>query len=257
MVYKEINNNKEKWIVLIHCVCGNEKIFQKQLADLSKLYNIAILRLAGHQLESDIKEATIDSAIEEIHEFALKKNTKVDVFGISLGSMIASKYIVKYPNDVRNCYLLGNIFGFSIPLIKLGYMFLVKINKFIPRSIYMYFITKAILPGKCQNMQRKKLYHSSQNMKGDFLYAWMKEMGKYIKNGKNNLEGVLNSKVRVRIIYGAKDYMFFNWTKKRINVCNQNKLYIIENAGHLCNIEKPELVNKIIEEDNNEVISDN
>lgn len=257
MLYNLIDNGKPKWIVLLHCVCGNEKVFKNQMDLLNKHYNILVIRFAGHDIESNKNEATFDYVIQEVREFVSKQGCKIDIMGLSMGAMIATKYICQYPNDVENAYLIGNIYGFSVPLFKLGYRILMKINKILPRFIYMYVITRLILPYKSQEHQRKKLYASSRRMSKHFLYAWMNEMGTFIIKGEAYLKCVSGKGVNIRHIYGSNDKIFLNWTKKKTKNLTNFKLNIIAGAGHLCNIEQPEQVNIIIEGDNFEGFSSN
>lgn len=252
MLCNLIDNGKSKWIVLLHCVCGNEKVFKHQMNMLNKYYNIAVIRLAGHDIKSTISEATFDYVVEEIRKFVVEKNCKIDIIGISMGAMIAAKYIIEHQDDVENAYLIGNIYGFSVPLLKWGYMALIKINKILPRALYMNAITKLILPYKHQQYQRKRLYATSRRISKEFLYAWMNEMGKFIMHGKKYLALVSNSSVNVRHIYGEKDIMFLGWLKKRYDLCQDMSLYIIDGVGHLCNMENPKEVNVLIEGDNHE-----
>ncbi len=254
MIYKEIDNKKNKWIVLIHCVCGNEKIFNEQLSLLKQYYNIAIVRLAGHEIDSKINEATFSYVVEKIRDFVLKKRTKIDLLGVSIGAMIATKYLTIYPDDVNKAYLIGNIYGFSLPLFKTGYMLLTRVNKLLPRSVYMYFITKLILPGKKEHSQRKKLYKYSLKMKPEFLYLWMSEMGKFILQGEGYLNVTLsnNNNNNIKLIYGEHDNMFLNWVKKRLKGRDKSILHIMKDSGHLCNIDNPNSINTIIKEDNDE-----
>lgn len=246
MIYNEIDNNKNRWIILIHCVCGNENIFKKQMDMLNKHYNIAVVRLPGHGIKSEIKEATFDFVIQNIHEFVLRKKCRVEILGVSIGAMIATKYISIYPEDVIRIYAIGNIYGFSTPFFKTGYMVLDKLKKILPSAVYMYFITKVILPGKKQKEQRKKLYENSMKMKKEFLYSWMHEMAKFIIQGKIYFEVTLNNISNISLIYGRSDKIFLGWVKRSGKT---GLVQIIEDAGHLCNIDKPDLVNTIIEED--------
>ncbi len=193
MIYKIIDNNNGKYIILIHCVCGNEKIFKNQIQELSKRYNIIIVRLAGHEIESEISEISIDCTIKEIYNFILKnKIKKVDILGSSLGAMIASKYATIYPDTVKNLYLEGTIYRFSIPIMNLLYFLLIKIKNFLPRFLYMFFITYILLPHNKQKEQRKALYNYSLYMKKESLFKWMDEMYFFIKNGKSELLSVNN-----------------------------------------------------------------
>ncbi len=248
MIYNIIDNNKDKYIVLIHCVCGNEKIFKNQIQELSTRYNIIIVRLAGHEIESEISEASIDCTINEIYEFILKnKIEKVDILGSSLGAMIASKYATIYPGTVKNLYLEGTIYRFSIHIMNLLYFLLIKIKKFLPRFIYMFLITYILSPYNKQKKQRKALYNYSISMKKEFLFKWMEEMSSFIRNGKNELLSVNNLGLNVKFIYGEKDKIFLNYTYKILSKCNnEDKIVIIPKSGHICNMQNKEDFNNII-----------
>ncbi len=248
MIYNEIDNKKSRWLVLLHCVCGNEKVFKNQMDLLNKHYNILVIRLAGHGIKSEINEATFDFVINEIHDFTLRKNCKVDILGISIGAMIATKYISIYPQTVEKLYLIGNIYGFSIPFFKTGYIIVTKLNKLLSKSLYMYFITKVILPGKTQNKQRKRLYINSKKMESEFLYSWMSEMLKFILDGKKYLNTTIDNQLKIQLIYGEKDKIFLDWVKFKLRKNQNVKIHLIKEAGHLCNIDNPEYINKIIEE---------
>ena len=80
MIYKEINNSKNRWIVLIHCVCGTENIFKYQMDMLSKYYNLIIVRLAGHGVASKNVEASIDYTVDEIYKYVQEKNQETEYF---------------------------------------------------------------------------------------------------------------------------------------------------------------------------------
>jgi len=67
----------------------------------------------------------------------------------------------------------------------------------------------------------------------------------------------MQSSVNIKLIYGSKDYMFLNWVKRRLNKNQRGKLIIVENAGHLCNVDQAEKINMLIGDDNNETFSNN
>lgn len=248
MIYRVVNNRKDKWIVLIHCVCGNEHVFDFQMEELNKRYNIIIVRLEGHGIQYDLKNATMISVANDIHSYIIKKQiSKIDILGLSLGAMIAHIYTEMYPKTVNKVYLAGMIYGFSCKFLELMYYILIKIKRFIPRTIYMYLITYILLPEKKDSLQRKKLYDFSKKMSKEYLYSWMNEMCYFIKDKVNHLNNILKSKVNIVYIYGENDRVFLNYTKKNINThVDTVQLVIIKGAGHICNISKAEEFNLLI-----------
>jgi len=255
MIYKEINNSKNRWIVLIHCVCGTENIFKYQMDMLSKYYNLIIVRLAGHGVASKNVEASIDYTVDEIYKYVQEKNIIVDVMGVSLGAMIASRFYTKYSKCIGKVYLIGAIYGFSYPLFKTGYYMLMKLKRFIPRSLYMFGITGFILPSYVEKEQRKKLFFNAQKMDKYFLFAWMEEMGNFIQYGKKNLSDAIKINGNIEFIYGEKDKIFLNFVKRNISKEYLPNLVLLKGQGHLCNISNFEKFNCLIEGDANEKVA--
>lgn len=256
MLYKEINNFRCRWIVLIHCVCGTEKIFKHQIETLSKYYNLIIIRLPGHEIKSQYFEANIDYVADEIYKIVRKKNIIVDVMGVSLGSMIASKFSVKYSEVVGKVYLIGAIYGFSYPFFKFGYNLLMKVKYLIPRKLYMFCITYFILPNKRDKEQRHKLYTNSQKMNKNFLYLWMEEMARFMERGVENLNALLNTNRNVSFIFGDRDKLFLDFVNKHIDrELFGDNVILLKGTGHLCNISDYIQFNNLIEEEFNEKIT--
>ena len=242
MIKNIIDNKKNKWIVLIHPMGGTEKLFYEQIPVLSEKYNIVCIRLAGHTRESSVKDATFESAINEIHNFASEKNTKIDILGVSLGAMITTNYLEKYSEDVEKVYLISPVYGFSSKFLTLGYYVTNKIKKIIPRSLYMHLIVAFVLNNKEEKSFKKNFYEFTTRMDKSILYKWFDEITTFLKNKNKNIE-LLKKYDNVKLIYGEKDKLFLNFTKKYIN-----GIKIIKNAGHLCNITNYEEFNKILNE---------
>ena len=243
MIYNVYNNDKQNWIVLIHCMCGNEHIFDKQIDTLNKRYNIIIIRLSGHGIEDNINNAKMERVAEEIYNY-LKTNkiNKIDIIGLSIGAMIANIYCEKYPKTVNKVYLVGMIYRFSWNNLNILYNILVSIKSFIPRRLYMLFITYILLPGKMNKVQRKKLYNVSiKKMKKTYLYSWMEEMNTFIKEANIHIKNMAN--INAMYIYGEHDTFFLNYTKRKVN---NDKIYIIKNASHICNYSNPNEFNFLI-----------
>ena len=51
--YELIDNKKEEWVVFVHGIGGSTKTWNKQVADFSEHYNLLLLDLPGHGLNSD------------------------------------------------------------------------------------------------------------------------------------------------------------------------------------------------------------
>lgn len=249
MIYRTIDNEKDKWIVLIHCVCGNEHIFDLQISDLNKQYNIIVVRLEGHGIQYDLINATMQNVVEEIHAYIITKQIlKIDILGLSLGAMISHLYVEMYPETVDKVYLTGMIYNFSCNLFWFMYSILIKIKEVIPRFVYMYLITYILLPRRMDVLQRKKLYKFSKKMSKKYLYSWMNEMYYFMKDANYHMNNILKSKVKILYVYGEYDKLFLNYTKKSIEsyMNNNIKLVTLKEAGHICNISNANEFNNIL-----------
>lgn len=257
MIYKVIDNCKDKWIVLIHCVCGNEHVFDLQMSSINKRYNVIVIRLVGHGIEGNINKANMLDVVKEIHTYIIEKGiVKIDILGVSLGAMIANLYIELYPETVNTVYLAGMIYKFSNKILEIMYGLLIKTKQFIPKKMYMFFITYILLPGKDNKAQREKIYNASQNMSTQYLYLWMEEMQKFMKKAKKHFFDILG--FDVMYIYGEKDKIFLNYTKRIIKRSEENvKLVVLKNASHLCNISNAYEFNLLIGGKNNETFNHN
>lgn len=56
MYYKIIDNKKEKWIVLLHCICSNMRLFDNSLDMLCRNYNVLMIDLPGHGKSKDCND---------------------------------------------------------------------------------------------------------------------------------------------------------------------------------------------------------
>lgn len=246
VIYRVINNYKDKWIVLIHCVCGNEHVFDLQMDVINKRYNVIMIRLEGHGIESNVNNASMLNVVKEIYTYITEQNIlKIDILGVSLGAMIANLYVEIYPQTVNEVYLVGMIYKFSIKILNVIYDLLIRSERVIPRKLYMFCITYILLPSRTDQIQRKKLYDTSQKMSNEYLYSWMVEMQKFMKKAEEHFNAI--SGTDVTYIYGDSDKMFLNYTKKLVKNSKENvKLVILKNASHLCNISNAYEINLLL-----------
>lgn len=250
MKFTEFYNQKDKWILMIHCICGNENIFKYQFKILSKEYNLILVRLPGHFEDVIQSKVSFKYVIENIHDYVTKKKIKkIDIMGISLGAMIASDYISKYPEEVENTILIGSIYNFSIHFFRFLYRILICIDKFLPRRIYMFLITYILLPSYVERKQRKKLFRNSLRMNKKVLNKWMYEMYIFMKSSEKKIKNVFDTESKVTFIYGEKDKIFLNYSKKILKKLEkESRLCIVHNSGHICNIQNFKEFNDILKE---------
>lgn len=247
MNYKIVNNDQKRYILFLHCICGNNQIFEKQFDVLKKYYNFIFVDLPAHGENIDVTpNFTFKSISLDIIDIIKKeKIDKVDVIAISLGSMILDDLVLLAPKGMINKIIFtANVIGFPLNLINPIFNFFVKHINLFPRFIYMYFITLIILPQKKDKIRRKKCYKNSLLMEKESLYRYFNIMNDYIRRSYKKDFKYLK--------YYCNDYIFINgnidlfFIKVKKNLNNDSNLAVISKASHFCNIGSYIIYNKII-----------
>ncbi len=237
MYYKVIDNNKKKWILLLHCICANMHIFDTYLDELSKKYNILLVDLPGHG-----KSRTIQSNIEfqgivkEIFEIMEDINIeKITVWGISLGGVIA-KYMLEYDSKkIEKIIFEGPAFMIENIFLRMLFKIFNVIKPVLPKKRYLRAFIYAVIPSKNMKKIRQKMYEMLEDANYKIIAQWLTKLEKeYTKKDLN----VLNkSKVSKIYMVGSKDYIFKNGVVKNINNNKYNEIILKKECGHLCHLE--------------------
>lgn len=235
MYFKIINNNKEKWILLLHCICSNMHIFDDYVEDLSTKYNIILMDLSGHGKSNNIEEFTLDGVTDEIKEILDMNNIeKIDIWGISLGAIVANEFANIYSDKVGIMILEGAAFGLKNKVYLKVFNIFNKVNFLLPSNLYINIFINLVISGsnrrKIINIMKK--HKSSANSKA--IKLWLKIMNsEYITNIYTKMQS--NNK-RVYLM-GKKDRVFIDSIINNVKENLNNKIIIIDNASHLCHLD--------------------
>ena len=234
MYYKIINNNKENWILLIHSICSDMRVFDKYIDSLSNLYNILLLDLPGHGISRDIPmNYDIQNEVVEI----MNKNNipKVDIWAVSLGAIISIKIMEKYPERVSSAVLAGAAFGLNNRLYStLFYMFNI-VGSYIPSGIWLKLFTDVVISGKNKKRIVNQMKEYAKDINTQTILQWLKFME---HEYKRNICNVANS-IPIKKVYiiGSKDNVFKPCIVKHIAQNDFNQIVVLENCSHLCHLD--------------------
>ena len=243
---KLIHKNSNDWVTFIHGAGGSSSIWFKQIDTFKKYFNVILLDLRGHgkSCESHINEKkyTFVDFSNDILKILDKENIlKTHLVGISLGSIIARHFVYLFPERCQSAVLGGLVV--SVNLVSKFLLFASNLLKVILPAMFLYrVLAKIILPKRNQKDSKKKYIQEAKKISQDEFLKWFettKEIRSIFKTFKKQ------TKVPIQIIQGREDLIFLkdiiNYTKKR----NKIKLEIIENCGHVVNIQSPETFNKV------------
>tara|TARA_B100001287_G_scaffold106388_1_gene89588 strand:+ start:6064 stop:6834 length:771 start_codon:yes stop_codon:yes gene_type:complete len=248
MIYyqKLINKNSNDWVTFIHGAGGSSSIWFKQIDDFKIKFNIILLDLRGHGKSNkshiDEKKYTFNSISNDILKILdEEKIAKTHLVGISLGSIIARHFVYLFPERCKSAVLGGLVV--RVNLVSKVLLFASNFLKAILPAMLLYrVLAKIILPKKNQKDSKKKYIQEAKKISQDEFLKWFettKEIRSIFKTFKEE------SKVPIQIIQGREDLIFLkdiiNYTKKRKKI----KLVIVENCGHVVNIQSSEIFNKV------------
>lgn len=251
MLYHKIYKKEtdKDWVVFVHGAGGSSSIWFQQLKAFKSIFNIVMLDLRGHGKSKDVlqkyydQEYTFDDiskdVIEVIDHLEIEK---AHFIGVSLGTIIIRNLSELTPERVKSAILCGAITRLNIRsrfLVSIGNTF----KKIVPYMWLYKFFAWIIMPkkrhAKARNLfitEAKKLYQK------EFL-RWFK-----LTNSLNPLLKYFKEKrISIPTLYvmGSEDYMFLPPVQQIVEEHEFSYLEVIENCGHVCNVEKPQIFNNI------------
>ncbi|WP_232726108.1 alpha/beta fold hydrolase [Bacillus sp. FJAT-42315] len=238
--------NSDKYVVLIHGMGGNSSIFYSNLKSLKKHFNILAVHLHGHGKSpsvEDPKHFNIDVAAQEVlHVLDHLFIKKAHFIGISLGTIVIHSIFKIAPKRVYSAVMAGAITHFN-----LFSKFLIKVGKMIKSFTPFLWIYKLcayiIMPGKMNRRSRSLFISQATKMKRPDFLAWFD----LVDTVEEVYRGVPESSKGVPKLYvsGAEDHLFIKQLQKDIAEDPYATFTLINNCGHVCNVEKSKEFNEV------------
>lgn len=231
----------KKSLLFIHGSGGNHSIWSRQYAQLRKNYNIVAVNLPGHgnsggNGEKDVQDYCI--WIKKLLEVLdLKKPVLV---GHSLGAAIALRFAISHPEEIAGIVCIGG--GITMPVNPFFLEFMKTNPPEVPAEI-IDLICKYSLAKENRDKFSAPLRKSISLSKVDILYGDLlacNELDLTLETDKISVPSL--------IICGAEDKMTPpDLSNKLAAGISKAKLEIIEGAGHMVMIEKPEEFNNYLD----------
>ncbi|WGD34333.1 alpha/beta hydrolase [Olleya sp. YS] len=236
-----------EWVTFVHGAGGSSSIWYKQIRDFKSQFNVLILDLRGHgNSKPKLKDTfnskyTFDSITNDILEVIdyLKIETSHFV-GISLGTILIRNLAEKHPKRVKSMILGGAIMKLDMRsqiLMKLGVVF-----KSVVPYMYLYkFFAFIIMPRKNHKSSRLLFVNEAKKLYQKEFIRWFK-----LTSEINPLLRFFRAKdIKIPTLYvmGAEDHLFLPSIKAIVKSHTTAILYVVEQCGHVVNVEQPKLFN--------------
>ncbi len=238
----------EDWVTFVHGAGGSSTIWYKQLRDFKKNFNILLLDLRGHgNSKPHIKDVfsekyTFDSITDDIVEVLDHEHIESSHFiGISLGTILIRNLAENYSDRVKSMVMGGAIMKLNLRsqvLMRLGVVF-----KSIVPYLWLYkFFAFVIMPNKNHKESRLLFVREAKKLYQKEFIRWFKLTSEI--NPLLRFFRAVDIKIPTYYIMGGEDYLFLPTIKKVSNTHTESTLYVIENCGHVVNVEAPSVFNE-------------
>lgn len=244
--YHLYQNKGKDCIVLLHGIGGNSNIFYKQLGEYKKEFTVLCINLPGHGNSPDIsqydREFSFDLVTREIFKtMDALKIEKAHFVGISLGSVVLHNILQFNPVRVQSAVLGGAVTRFNT----MGKFFLTAgdlIKDVTPHMFIYRLFANIMMPKKNHARSRMFFIQEAKKMKRANFIAWYK----IIRNLDKTYDRVqeIGKNVQKLYISGKEDHLFLDSLKNDIAGDENARLVVLQDCGHVCNIEKGEEFNE-------------
>ena len=224
----------EQSLIFIHGSGGDHSAWSHQYAGLHKKYNVVAIDLPGHGSSEGKGESDIGSYclwVKKLLDILPQKN--IILVGHSLGAAISLQFALNYPQTIQGIVTVGG--GLKMPVNPAIFEFL-KTNPVESIEIICKFsVAKA-------NRERlmAPLMKSLAQVRIDVLQGDLSACDKF-----DITEEVSKISLKVLVISGAEDKMTPPDFSRQISEnISGAKLCLIEGAGHMVMMERPEEFNE-------------
>ena len=243
------NENTNQWVTFVHGAGGSSSIWFKQIREFQKHYNVLLLDLRGHgNSQPTLKEAfqkqySFSALANDIHEvLEFLKIQKSHFVGISLGTILIRQLAEMYPERVQSMILGGAILKMNFRsqiLMKIGNIF----KYVLPYLVLYRFFAFVIMPKKNHKQSRLLFINEAKKLYQKEFIKWFKLTAEINPVLKWFRQVELN--IPTLYVMGNEDYMFLPSVRKVVEKhYKSSKLFVVEQCGHVVNVEQPIVFNK-------------
>lgn len=252
MLYHKVYSHATSptWVVFVHGAGGSSNVWYKQVKDFKAHFNVLLIDLRGHGKSQNVfsevwhnKYTFEDVSRDVLDVIDYLKIEKAHFVGISLGTIIIRTIADMAPQRVESLILGGAVTRLTIKsriLVNVGN----AIKRLIP-YMWLYKIYALILLPKANHSESRNLFikEAKSLYQKEFLrwFKLTKDLNPILKLFR---EKPLN--LPVFYVMGSQDYMFLEPVQEMVKINTNGTLYIIENCGHVVNVEQPTIFNKTV-----------
>lgn len=239
-------NEDAPWVTFVHGAGGSSSIWFKQIREFRKKHNVLLVDLRGHgQSEQGLWEKgdSFNEIAEEVIEVLNElKIERTHVIGMSLGTIVAQTLADHHPDRIISLILGGAIIRLDIRtkvLIWLGHVS----KRFIPYMLLYKLFAYIIMPRKEHEHSRLVFVNEAKKMCQKEFVRWF-SLTRLINPYLSRLQAS-TTQIPTLFVMGEEDYLFIPPVKEVVSRYDCFEFEEIKDSGHVCNIDQPEVFNRI------------
>lgn len=238
-------------MTFVHGAGGSSTIWYKQLREFKKHFNVLLLDLRGHgNSKPHLKDAfmdkyTFDVITNDIVEVIDHENIKKSHFiGISLGTILIRNLAEKHPSRVASMVMGGAIMKLNLRsqvLMRLGVIF----KSIIPYLWLYKFFAFVIMPNKNHRESRLLFVREAKKLYQKEFIRWFRLTSEI--NPLLRFFRTVDINIPTLYVMGEEDYLFLPTVRQVVQQhSGSSSLVVVENCGHVVNVERPLVFNGIV-----------
>jgi len=239
------HSESQEWVVFIHGAGGSSSIWYKQIKSFSERFNVLLIDLRGHgkskNHQTDKKYSFEMLANDVLLTIEKESILSAHFVGVSLGTIIIQQIAQTKPAVVKSMIYSG-----AVTRLNIKSRFLLRLSRimqpFIPyMSLYGLF-ARIIMPKKKHKSARSLFINEAKKVMTKEFNRWFK-----LTTRLTSYLGKLDyGQTRVPTLYimGREDYLFLPPVIEIVKINKSAELKVIENCGHVVNVERPQMFNK-------------
>lgn len=238
-------SDSHEWVVFIHGAGGSSSVWYKQIRAFKEHFNVLLIDLRGHGKSRDgrllNKPYSFNEVSLDVIEVLDHQNIQAAHFvGISLGTILIRIIAEIEPERVKSMVLGGAVIRLNTRVKTL--MWLGDISKKIIPYMWLYkFFAWCLMPKKRHKESRLLFVGQAKKLYQKEFVKWFKltkdVVPLLVQFEENELE------IPALYIMGKEDYMFLLPVEEVANKSKYAALEIIEDSGHVVNVDQPEKFN--------------
>ena len=241
-----LHKDSKAWVVFIHGAGGSNVVWFRQLREFKKHFNVLLVDLRGHgKSKKEYTQAEIykfdEIALDVIRTMDHLGIKKAHMVGISLGCIVIRAIDKLAPGRAESIILGGAIIQFNSRIRAL--VSTAKLLQSIIPYMWLYKLNAWILIPYKKDVESRRLFIKEAIRLGEREFRKWLNMSAEIKD---NLQEFLMKEASAPVLYimGDRDHMFLPMVSNLVEKHFNSKLEVIQNSGHVCNIDQPDVFNE-------------